>query len=254
MRVKQLICNVGTHFYNGLKEKYQLERFSNRSEPVFVFGCYNEKQLNDVLGHKAGVILCWAGSDAMWFRKQEDLVRRVREADHIRHIAISDYIANDLKEVNIPYKVFPVLPYKNDDIHPCPLGDAIYIYKSNSPFYGKEIYDRIKKEMLDMRFIECGFGSRNRKDIIDVYKQSFLGLRFTPHDGLSNTACEMGLMGRRIIWNGNTPNAIPFDRDNIQEIISNIRKEYEGRRDADCIKVSQMMKKYLNMGDMFLRI
>jgi hypothetical protein len=254
MKVKQLICNVGPHFYNGLKEKYHLVPFIDRTRPVFVFGCYNVNQLNAIINHRPGVILCWAGSDILWFKRQKDLVSLVKDADHIRHIAISNYIVRDLEEISIPYKVFPVLPYKNDDIKPEPLGDAIYIYKSDSVFYGKAIYDRLKVLMPDMSFIECGFGGRTRKEVIDNYKMSFLGLRFTPHDGLSNTACEMGLMGRRIIWNGNTPNAIPFDRENIDKIISDIRNEYENRKEADYVGISQKMSSYLKMDDDFLNI
>jgi len=58
---------------------------------------------------------------------------------------------------------------------------------------------------------------------MEFYKRSFIGLRLTQHDGLPNTVIELGLMGRRCIYNGDLINAINWR--NIQDIIKIINTE-----------------------------
>ena len=56
--------------------------------------------------------------------------------------------------------------------------------------------------------------------LVDVYKKCFIGLRLTKHDGLSNTVVELGLSGRRCVWNGGSPNAVRWSTvDSVVEAI-----------------------------------
>jgi len=55
-----------------------------------------------------------------------------------------------------------------------------------------------------------------------IYERCFCGLRLTKHDGLPNQVIEMGVMGRRTIYNGDIPGSISWNKNNIDEIIKNI--------------------------------
>jgi hypothetical protein len=57
-------------------------------------------------------------------------------------------------------------------------------------------------------------------------------------------------MGRKIIWNGNTPNAINYSNDDdiLIEIENVIKNKY------DPIKISKNMHDYLNIGDEWLNV
>jgi hypothetical protein len=250
MRITQLVCNCGEHFKKGIVKKYGLVKCTDPKQPAFWIGCYGYKQIDKICEYPSTAILAWAGSDASWAMCRPELVEKLKNAKHIQHIAISNFIADDLKKAGIPYKMIPVLPHDNSHIEPCPLGDSIYIYKSNS--YGSVINKQVKALMPDINFIECEFHSYKREEIFDIYKKCFIGLRFINHDGLSNTVCELGAMGRKVLWNGNTPNAIPYDQNNIEDIVAKIRYEYDNRHTTDYVKVAEDLKAYLDIGDSFL--
>jgi hypothetical protein len=91
----------------------------------------------------------------------------------------------------------------------------------------------------------------SRQDLLEVYKKCFLGLRLTQHDVVANTACEMGLMGRRMIWNGDLPNAIHYE-NNVDKIAELIRKEWENRSILDYKKTAQDVYDYLDVGEDWL--
>jgi hypothetical protein len=252
MRITQLVCNSGEHFKKGIVSKYGLGKYTDPDKPAFWKGCYGEKQIDKICMHRSTAVLAWAGSDAGWALYRPEIVAKLKKAKHIQHIAISNFIAHDLEQAGIPYKLVPILPYDNSNIQPCPLGDSIYIYKSGFATYGKAINEQIKALMPDINFIECNFHTYKREELLEVYKKCFMGLRFIDHDGLSNTVCELGAMGRKVIWNGNTPNAIPYDKNNIDDIVAKIRYEYDNRHNADYVKVAEDLKAYLDVGDSFL--
>jgi hypothetical protein len=56
----------------------------------------------------------------------------------------------------------------------------------------------------------------------------------------------MGLMGRKVLWNGNTPNALPWNKDNVLELI-------EEAKNVDYMKVSKDMREFLS-NDLIARI
>jgi hypothetical protein len=251
MRITQLVCNAGEHFKRGLVERFNLGRYISSDEPAFWFGVYGIQQINRICNHKSLAILCWTGGDIRWALANPEFLDKIKNCTNIKHIAISNFIENDLNKVGIPYTSVPVLPYANKDIIPVPLGDSVYIYKPKS--YGAAFNVQVKKACPNLSFIECGFHSYSRLELLDVYKQCFIGLRFIDHDGLSNTVCELGLMGRKVIWNGNTPNSIAYDKRDISTAIESIKEEYDKRSTIDYLQVSQSIKSYLDIGDTFLK-
>jgi len=250
MRIKQLYSNFGDHFAEALAKKYSFTLNNSpqvkMDEPLFMFGCYSDKHIWRALHHNSGgqlTVICWAGSDASNLKHMSGIFNRF---PNIKHIAISKWIAADLGMQALPYHRIPITPHDFSDIKPEPLGDSIYMYKPDSRIYNGGIYEEVKKRLPEYNFIEVNWGDHTRNEMMDIYKKCFIGLRFTEHDGLSNTVCEMGMMGRMVINNGEVPNCIPYN--DIDRIITSITDRYTFTPEY----VSNEVKEYLNIGDLFL--
>jgi len=154
--------------------------------------------------------------------------------------------------MGLPYKKVPLFSHYITDFSPAPLGNSIYIYKPGSPIYcGWNVVNRIKSEFPKVPIIEVtNHHVYNQDQIKEIYRQSFLGIRLTKHDGLSHSACELGLSARKIIWNGDTPNAIAWN--NIEDIISSINEMLKNKYDP--YKVAEKMKNYLDIGESWLEV
>lgn len=264
MRINQLYCNFGNHFADAIAIKYKLDNRTHNlrtREPLFMFGCYDYRQLSVALHHANFgnlVVICWAGTDAQILTRVDDPLLRdfwpnqLRNYPNIKHIAISRWIADDLDKLGLQYYRLPVTPHDYSDIKPCAPGDSIYMYKPGSKMYNGGMYDQIK-ERVPYPFIEADFGTYTRDELMEVYKKCFIGLRFTEHDGLSNTVCEMGMMGRLMITNGDTPNCIWYTPGNVDDIVFKIKQEHD-RRFTDNMhdEIAASVREYLNIGDDFL--
>ena len=77
-----------------------------------------------------------------------------------------------------------------------------------------------------------------------MYRRCFIGMRLTEHDGLAHTVTELGLMGRRCVWNGGSPNAIPYK--NVDDVVVAIEAERECLPDPEM--VAEEMRAYLDIG------
>lgn len=87
------------------------------------------------------------------------------------------------------------------------------------------------EERIDIPIIKADYQTFTKDQLYDVYAQCFLNLRLTPHDGCPNTNLQMGLMGRKSIYNGDLPHSIAWtDVDNICE---SIMREYDNRHLSD---------------------
>ena len=73
----------------------------------------------------------------------------------------------------------------------------------------------------------------------------------TQHDGVPTTGYELGLMGRRIIHNGNQPNCLNYK--NVDDIVKHINNEYE-HRNEDNSMIANKMRKFLDVGDFWLYV
>lgn len=251
MRIKQFYSNFGNHFADAMGKKYNLTlnlRSIKMDEPLFMFGCYNHEHIWRALHHQSGgqiTVICWAGSDANNLKNMQGVFNHF---PRIKHIAISKWIAADLGLQALPYYRIPITPYDHSDIKPEPLGDSIYMYKPDSAIYNGGIYYKIKEALPEYNFIESNFHDHTREEMLEIYKKCFIGLRFTEHDGLSNTVCEMGMMGRLVINNGDAPNCIPYDVKNIDRIITTITDRHTFTPEY----ISEQVSDYLNIGDSFL--
>ena len=261
MRIKQLYSYFRKDYREEFLKKYNMIPYSDKNQPVVFFGCYARLQVEELLGVNSTAIVIWAGWDSLWVRNHEIFAKRLKEKNNIRHIAISNFIEDDLKYMGIPYSSVPIVPFHNQDILPHPLGDSIYIYDAlcTQNDYSRKLLEQVKRKLPEYNLIETIYRKQegtkhfyNRAELLSIYKNCFIGLRFSEHDGLPNTACELGLMGRKILWNGKAPNAINYS--DADSIIEHIKKEYSDRKMSNYLLVAQKTKEFLNIGDDFLHI
>ena len=214
--------------------KYNLEEYKNNSEPLIIFGMYKGRDYEILNNHKGHLTVVWCGSDSLKVNRDA-----IKKKIHVRHIALSKQVSEDL--IGIKHTILPISACSLD-YHPCQRGDSIYFY-GNSEIYGVSYLPEIKKR-TGLNVIHA-HGQYSQSEIRDIYRQCFIGLRLTRHDGLPNTVLELGMMGRRSIYNGNIPHSIKWK--NIDDICESIMREYHNRN-RDNSKIAEDIKKYLDIG------
>jgi len=218
-------------FEEQFMEKFGFTPYKNKRKPAVFFGCYppgpnKRPDINLALNHKAMAVIIWGGSDAKKISSHH--YRRLRSARHLYHCAISDFIVKDLNKVGLPCVKLPICPTRQPEFKPEPLGPCVYSYSNhNHPHvYNEKLVRRIEAALPDIEFI-VGYrrppGNFTDAEMPSVYKRCFLGLRLTDHDGLSNTVVELGLMGRKCVWNSRMPHTIQWKK--VEDVIDIIKRE-----------------------------
>jgi len=250
MRIRQCFSALSS-FRRPFFKKYGLAGYRNANEPAIFFGVY-KPQWRRILGHKGLLVMVWAGTDILQVTKNQHMIDHLKARKNTFHIAISRYIAVDLDNIGLPYRRLPITPFV-PDLGPVPIGNKIYAYLPPQfpAIYGKHIVDRLQVKMPYLKFIISDFNKMERNILIrKIYPQCFLGLRLTKHDGLSNTVMELGLMGRKVIWNGGTPHTISWNNE--KELVRVIKDAYKKRKTWDVNNISKDVKAYLTMDDSWL--
>ncbi len=245
MIVKQIETSDSVIFFHKLMaEKYNLKDYYSKKEPVLFMGCYKDEDVYKIINHKGFVLLLWLGTDAMRITPKRVALLNKR---NIHHIAQCEYIARDLKKAGLKYKRINVA-ISNHKPNPQPLGDSVYFYygRNNPEFYGFSIVKRLKDKYKEFKFIFATIGTFPIWQMAEIYKSSFIGLRLTPHDGLSETVLEMGMMGRRCVWNEPFPGCYQWKTD--YDIIDAIYKERENIGETN-YKLVEEITNYMESGD-----
>ena len=214
------------------RDRWGMVDYYDSLKHLVMFGMYRNKDYQVAFNHKSTITIVWTGSDSM------DLNNgwvTFLKSKHIKHISISHWITEDLKKVGIKSKFYPV--HACDNIKSViPRGDFIHFYSSDeSPesaeHYGEQMIGEIISK-TGLNVIRTAHGLYNKFQMQEIYKKCFINLRLTTHDGCPNTNLEMGLMGRRSIFNGNLPHSIKWNSvDDVCESIwneYNIREKYNG--------------------------
>jgi len=223
--------------FNGFLEKYGLEPYTRIREPLVQYGAYPRDL--DVLRTATGpVIVIWAGTD-LTLTAGKSLFKDPK----FHHVACSSMAEKDLTDAGLKYRRVNVLPVDTSDIKPAPLGKKIYAYapRLRWTFYGGHHLEKLKK--LGYPLVVADSHTKfSREELLEVYRDSYIGLRLTGHDSLSVTVCELGLMGRMCVYNEDTPNAIPWK--NLNDIIAVLDRDWL----PDPEKVASGMREFLDCG------
>lgn len=237
------------------KKKYGLTDYVDSIAPLLQFGFYREEDIAIFRTHKAPINLVFQGSDALLLTASlaDILKHRIFTSKDCKVYAISEWISSRLHSWGIPHQVIPISATIQSEWENCPNGDKIYAYASdmqpaNFKYYGGDLFYEVEKQ-TGIEVIIGNYGKYNREELTGLYKQSFINLRLTKFDGCPNTVLEMGLMGRKSIYNGSIDGCIKWQ--NIDDICQNVIVEY-GTRKYDNSKVSEQFNKYLNINTDFL--
>jgi hypothetical protein len=245
-KINQLyVSNSVTFFENTLLEKYKLKEYCDRTKPAFFFGVYDKKDIDMITKHKSTRIVIFTGGDILLTKENINKINKLVKLDNIYFVCISSFIIKNLNKLRIPYKFIPINHVDPLFYKPVEKGNAIYIYTSIrfKEKYGYSFYKKITTLFKDIRFIlatnpkdydkakESGLSTdgfitcRTKEDLFNIYKQCFLGFRFTEHDGCSNTVIELGLMGIKCVHNGCQPSAVNYKT--ITDIVNIVKREKE---------------------------
>ena len=227
MRIKQVyVSSVVGSFRSRINTKYNLSNYSNKNEPSVFFGCY-PKNISTILAHNSLAIVVWRGGDGRRLKKTPELYVDILKRKNIKHIAISSFLEEDLAVHNVPFIFLPICHVPLNQFQSVELGNKIYIYnyKRRCSLYGQNIIDKVLSSLPDIEILPTKWGQHPLENMQSIYQQCFIGLRPIKHDGLSNTVIELGLAGRRCIYNGSLPNAIHWK--SVDDIVNSIREEYK---------------------------
>jgi len=229
VKIKQGVLSKSVSSFDFLG-KYNLGPYENRNAPAIFFGCYaHTPQMKDfirIMKHRGLAIVVWCGSDAWLIPKQR--LRQMKFRQNIKHVAIGQYIEDDLIKAGVRYVRLSLTPNTLTP-KPCPLGDSIYVYLPNAnrfqrDFYGGTYIDQLRRLMPREKFIITKPHQYTKEQVEAIYKRCYIGLRLTRHDGLPNTVTEMGAMGRMCIYNDRkVPNAIGWR--NIYDVQQRVQEE-----------------------------
>jgi hypothetical protein len=224
------------------RKKYNLTEYVDSERPLIIFGMYNYEDLKIYKSHPSEVILVWQGMDARDLKWVDDI--KWRKA---KHYAISHWIKQSLDNYGIESELLPISA-TIDDLKPCPRGECIYFYSSDiseesANYYGEYMIEEIKR-ITALEVIRATHETYSRTELIEVYKKCFINLRLTVYDGCPNTNLEMGLMGRRSVFNGDIPHSIRWN--NLHQICDDIIREYLNR-DKDNRQIAADIKKFVNI-------
>lgn len=230
MKIHQAYVSPSIAFFKPhFLAKYQLQEYHDPYRPAFFYGCYRAWDLEKVAAHKSLAVIIWAGSDVILDRNLALLSTHPRSRiNPIHFIATSAYIADDMDALQVPYLRRNMVPISTDLFQPVPLGEKVYVYagsKQREHIYGMQYLPAIREALPDIEFLVhyAVPPTVEHHEMPGVYAQSFIGLRLVSHDGCSCTVTEMGLMGRRCLWNGKLPNAIPWE--DVPSVVAAIRQE-----------------------------
>ena len=224
MRITKLYAPWSPQFWTPLMQKaYKLETYSPRNiqdkkGPVVVFGCYGRGTKADIMNHLGMMVIVWSGSDSLRLNESSQFVDFCKKNAHrVFHIAHSHWIQTDLRHFGLEYIDKVVMPkdvsgFKFEE----EVGNGVYHYSTQDRgwYYGTHIMKKLSNKWAKNdnfpKIHTAHQTTYNTNGLYGIYKDSFLGVRLTEHDNMAMSVVEMGLMGRRSIFNGNVPCAIPY--------------------------------------------
>ena len=256
MRIKQgYISDSLRKLGLRLLKKYRLREYDHldltlRRKPCLFFGCYTRRDVKKVCEHRGFRILIWTGGDLARIKNKTH--RPVLQCKEIIHVALSKCAARDLRRAGLRFTHLPICVVDLDAFHSTPLGKAVYTYGvySDPEVYGGELVTEVQRRLPEVSFLVGDYDEDYAPTFLpeqmsDVYANCFIGLRLTTHDGLSNTVVELGLMGRKCVWNGTAPNAVPWQ--SVDDVVTAIQRE-SVRVYEENVELAARVRAFLDIG------
>lgn len=216
---------------------------------LVMYGMYRKRDFELYASHKGKIVVLWRGTDSK--KIDQDAYHRFPERKlWAQHYACSNCVSNFLRAKQIVHDTLPISHVK-PVASPCERGDSIYCYiGNNSEFYGANLAKTVAKR-VGLKLYLVRHGEYDREELMDIYKDCFIGLRLTPHDGLPSTVLELGLMGRRCIYNGEIPHSISWH--GVDDICQKIINEYNRRKEPNK-HIAKDVRNFIDIDDTWLMV
>jgi hypothetical protein len=189
-----------------------LSRYVNKTIPTVFYGMYNASDYAAIRAHRGPAIVYWGGTDIIRQRKRRWLFH-----PNIKHVVQTQRNMLELKAIGLNSIVRPVMNTDKKYLHLNNLGDSVFCYvpHGRKKFYGISMIRKVAMHLPDTNFIIVRWGRNRNKPfknseiygkvgfnlLIQLYNRSLCSIRPVSHDGLSQTVCELGMMGRLTAMN-----------------------------------------------------
>ena len=217
LHVKQVIGHVNQCFVSdGLSsfrkrfmDFFHFNDITSTEEPCVFFGVYTDSDLQSLLKHTGLKYIIWGGEDANYNNRQaRATLNEVKLLHNVVHLAISQCIYKRLQNQDISSIFVEFNMVDKTLFQPIPhneLGKCIYIFNGQIPgrehVYGKSVYETVMQRLPQYKYILSNQTSVEHDLMPDVYKQCFIMLRLTTHDGNANSVQECEAMEIPVIHN-----------------------------------------------------
>lgn len=207
---KQSAFSTGVSmFKNRAFKKYNLKEYYDKHKPCLFFGMYNNKDLIKIKNHEGLRIIIWCGEDANPINANSiATIDEIKKLNNIIHISKSKstYLSLKMKDISsilIDYNVVDTRLFS--PVNKFELGNKIFIFngqhKGREFIYGEKYYKEVIKNLPQYTFIFSNKLNAKWEEMPNIYKQCFIMLRLTSHDGNANSVQECEAMEIPVIHN-----------------------------------------------------
>jgi len=206
----------------GFLKMHKLRLYDNMNEPLVVFGCYSDKDVETIKNHKSIVVVQWEGLDSK-MKSNPSIFTEKNIINVSPHPNIKKYL--DSKGIQCHLIKWAI----DETLQPQILGNKVYSYvnKKTPVYYGGTLINK-----LNIPFeILIGDYSISHTDwrtggCDEFYPKCFIGLALSEYAGGGTSIVELGLRGIKVITNIlNLPHTIKWNT--IKDIEDAINKEAE---------------------------
>jgi hypothetical protein len=216
------------HFKNDFLIRWNLNDYSNNTDPCAFVGLYDKDDLEAIKNHKG--IKIYIPTGTLDFKQNQLYINDLLNEKDI--FFVKDWWTNypnkqNVKNINIPIKNYSMFEPKK-------LGDKIYCYlgvEKSKIVYGFNLVEKIKKEtpfeiIYGFRDFDKNLPIEKLKN--DYYDQCFLNLNFSTSGlGGFTTVFEFAYMGIKSITTSNKKEKFLINFEKEEDIKNIIKKESE---------------------------
>jgi hypothetical protein len=208
--IKQCYVSDGLNsFRRRFMNYFQFNDIISKEEPCVFFGGYTDSDLQSLLKHTGLKYIIWGGEDANYHNGHaRATINEIKLLHNVVHLAISKCIYTRLlnqgiSPIFVEFNMVDKTLFR--PIHRNELGKCIYIFNGQTPgrehIYGKSVYETVMQRLPQYKYLFSNKTSVEHDLMPDVYKQCFIMLRLTTHDGNANSVQECEAMGIPVIHN-----------------------------------------------------
>lgn len=250
-KIKQVVVSDAVQPFSKIFEDvYGLKCVDGRDydpeAPCLFAGIYYQHDFDVIMAHKGKRMLVWLGTDAYCIPN----IEKTRMMEDLIHVGLSSWIWERLERMGLPHKRVRLTMTVQDGWKPKPLGDMVYAYVP-AERYGLSMVEEIVDEIDYPVLLTTSHKEFTKEEVREMYEASFIGLRLIRFDGCAATVQEMGMMGRRCVWNGKSASAIPWKTK--QDVIDAVNVEAKHIGEA-CGSVADATKGEIEWGTKWLKM